>query len=178
MNWDNVFLIFRRELRDQLRDRRTLFTVVVLPLMLYPLIGMALLQLAQFMREHPTRVWLVGSEQLAASPEFLDGDQIDSRWLGREKGELVDLVLSDEADQEFHQIVSDLRNRDSKGNIANLLNTMVQQEMRRRDLDLTILVPPQFELPKGDQPTHRRQKIYLFTNSAVINPILPFNACL
>jgi len=27
MNWSNVKLIFLREVRDQLRDRRTLFTI-------------------------------------------------------------------------------------------------------------------------------------------------------
>jgi len=35
----NVKLIFLREFRDQLRDRRTLFTVLVLPNLLYPLMG-------------------------------------------------------------------------------------------------------------------------------------------
>ena len=44
MKWSNVNLIFRRELRDQLRDRRTLFTVVIMPMLLYPLLGMAMLQ--------------------------------------------------------------------------------------------------------------------------------------
>ncbi len=39
MNWSNVKLIFLREVRDQLRDRRTLFTIAVLPLLLYPLLG-------------------------------------------------------------------------------------------------------------------------------------------
>jgi len=36
MQWSNVKLIFSREMRDQMRDRRTLFTVAVLPLILYP----------------------------------------------------------------------------------------------------------------------------------------------
>ena len=35
-----VWLIYVREMRDQLRDRRTLFTIAVLPIMLYPLVGM------------------------------------------------------------------------------------------------------------------------------------------
>ena len=39
MKWSNVNLIFRREMRDQLRDRRTLFTVVIMPMLLYPLAG-------------------------------------------------------------------------------------------------------------------------------------------
>ena len=43
MSWDNVKLIFKRETRDQLRDRRTLFTIAIMPLLLYPLMGMACL---------------------------------------------------------------------------------------------------------------------------------------
>ena len=39
MNWRNVKLIFWREVSDQLRDRRTLFMVVLLPLFLYPILG-------------------------------------------------------------------------------------------------------------------------------------------
>ena len=34
LNWRNVSLIFHREVRDQLRDRRTLFMIAVLPLLL------------------------------------------------------------------------------------------------------------------------------------------------
>ena len=42
MSWTNVKLIYCRELRDQLRDRRTLFMIAVLPLVLYPLLGITL----------------------------------------------------------------------------------------------------------------------------------------
>jgi sodium transport system permease protein len=64
MNWRNVKLIFGREVRDQLRDRRTLFMIAVLPILLYPLIGISLFQLAQFLREHPTRILVVGGSDL------------------------------------------------------------------------------------------------------------------
>ena len=37
MNWSNVILILKREIRDQLRDRRTLFMIFVLPVLLYPI---------------------------------------------------------------------------------------------------------------------------------------------
>lgn len=47
MNWSRVQLIFLRELCDQLRDRRTMFTICVLPILLYPLTGLMMLQLAQ-----------------------------------------------------------------------------------------------------------------------------------
>ena len=38
MRWGNVHLVFRRELRDALRDRRTVFLTFVLPVVLYPAI--------------------------------------------------------------------------------------------------------------------------------------------
>jgi sodium transport system permease protein len=62
MNWNHVQLIFRREMIDQLRDRRTLFTITVLPLLLYPLLGMLMMQVAQFHRENSVRICVIGHE--------------------------------------------------------------------------------------------------------------------
>lgn len=64
MNWRNVRLIVAREVRDQLRDRRTVFMIAVLPLVLYPLLGMSMFQLAQFMQEKPSHVALVGAGEV------------------------------------------------------------------------------------------------------------------
>ena len=64
MKWANIKLICIRELRDQLRDRRTLFTILILPLVLYPLLGMTYLQVAQFLKDAPTRIWIIGTENL------------------------------------------------------------------------------------------------------------------
>ena len=73
MTLSNVKLILAREVRDQLRDRRTLFMIAVLPILLYPLLGMSLLQIAQFMQEQPTRVLVVGAENLArAQPPLFE----------------------------------------------------------------------------------------------------------
>ena len=74
MNWKNTRLIFRRELNDQWRDRRTIFTILVMPLVLYPLMGMALLQTAQFMHQAPPRVLVFGSELLENHPGLLNRD--------------------------------------------------------------------------------------------------------
>ena len=65
MNWSNVKLILAREIRDQLRDRRTLFMIAVLPILLYPLLGMSMFQMPQFMQEQPTRVLVVGARATA-----------------------------------------------------------------------------------------------------------------
>lgn len=78
MNWSNVKLILLREVRDQLRDRRTLFMIAVLPLLMYPLLGVIFFQIAQFMREHPARVLVLGGDELAGLsdlPRLVEGDR-------------------------------------------------------------------------------------------------------
>ena len=69
-----IWLIYMREMRDQLRDRRTLFTIAVLPILLYPLVGTLLLQIAQFTRQHPTSICIVGTDHLTDTPPLVDGE--------------------------------------------------------------------------------------------------------
>ena len=72
MNWTNVKLIWLREVRDQLRDRRTLFMIAVLPVLLYPLLGMVWLQVTQFLQEHPTKALIVGLEPIPGLPPLIE----------------------------------------------------------------------------------------------------------
>ncbi|TWU40878.1 ABC transporter permease subunit/CPBP intramembrane protease [Novipirellula artificiosorum] len=69
-----IWLIYAREMRDQLRDRRTLFTIAVLPILLYPIVGTLLLQIAQFTQQHPTSVCVVGTEHLPDVPSLVSED--------------------------------------------------------------------------------------------------------
>jgi sodium transport system permease protein len=81
MQLKNVKLIFFREMRDQLRDRRTLFLIAVLPLLLYPLLGMSFFQLAQFLQKHDSKVLVLGAEQLDDVdwlPPLFDGKRFDA----------------------------------------------------------------------------------------------------
>src|SRR5688572_18671502 len=66
MRWSIIRLIWLRELRDQLRDRRTILMIVVLPLVLYPLLGVAVVQFALGFAEKASVVGIVGSEHLPA----------------------------------------------------------------------------------------------------------------
>ena len=68
MNFTNVRLILAREVRDQLRDRRTLFMIFVLPILLYPLLGTAYFQMVQFQTQNSMTVLVVGGGQLASAP--------------------------------------------------------------------------------------------------------------
>ena len=91
MKWSNIRLIFARELRDQLRDRRTLLTILALPLLLYPLLGMTYLQMAQFLKESPTRIVILGTDHLPMTPSLLDdsGKLFSETLLPKEKQSLL-----------------------------------------------------------------------------------------
>ncbi|QDS99514.1 ABC transporter permease subunit/CPBP intramembrane protease [Adhaeretor mobilis] len=73
MQWKNVKLIFLREMRDQLRDRRTLFLIAILPLLLYPLLGMSFMQMMQFMQSNTAKILIVNAQELE-SPELQDAE--------------------------------------------------------------------------------------------------------
>ena len=75
MSFTNVRLILAREVRDQLRDRRTLFMIFVLPVLLYPLLGTAYFEMVQFQTQTSMNVLVVGGTQLAkASTPLIEGD--------------------------------------------------------------------------------------------------------
>jgi sodium transport system permease protein len=80
MNWNNVKLIFARDMRDQLRDRRTLILIAVVPVLLYPLMGMTIFQLSQFLRNDAALVQVVGAEEISDIewlPPLLDEEQFE-----------------------------------------------------------------------------------------------------
>ncbi len=75
VRWSNVLTIFRREVRDQLRDRRTLFMIFVLPILLYPILGMGGLKLLEAFEQKTRTVVLVGAEYLPDSPPLLNSSK-------------------------------------------------------------------------------------------------------
>ena len=74
MNWRNIRLIFLREVRDQLRDRRTLFMVAVLPLLLYPVLGIAMVQMMTTFHEEMRTVVVLGADDLP-EPRLIEGER-------------------------------------------------------------------------------------------------------
>src|SRR5581483_12369833 len=63
-----VRLIWQRELRDLLRDRRWLFMLLGLPILLYPVFGLVGFVFTLAMLGHEVRVGVVGLEHLPAAP--------------------------------------------------------------------------------------------------------------
>jgi sodium transport system permease protein len=72
MRWSIIRLIWARELRDQLRDRRTLFMIAVLPLVLYPAGAVGMLFMVSGFRGEKSTVRIVGSNHLPVQTPLLD----------------------------------------------------------------------------------------------------------
>ncbi len=102
MSWKNVKLIFLREVRDQLRDRRTLFMITILPLLLYPMLGLGMVEMMLTFSEQRRTIVILNADQLPTTPAFLDESGIRPNWFG----------LSDDAAS--LQVVTDLADPDSE----------------------------------------------------------------
>lgn len=79
MNWRNVGLIFQREVVDQMRDRRTLFMVAVLPILLYPILGIGTVQMTVLFSEQPRTVVILGAADLP-DPPLVKGHHFSGAW--------------------------------------------------------------------------------------------------
>ena len=133
-----------REMRDQLRDRRTLFTIAILPILLYPLVGMLLMQIAQFSRQHPTSVCVVGTEFLTDVPPLLEGENFAEHLTDNHaRLEMIHYKWSDIALQ---------------GDVAE----ETSQWVRQGGFDLVVMIPPEFAEPKlrGKDPKASVQLLF------------------
>ncbi|MFM7318946.1 MAG: hypothetical protein ACKO5E_18530, partial [bacterium] len=66
-----VAAIYRRELLDVLRDRRTIFMMIIFPVVLYPLIGYVLMNLAMTIQEKKRLIVVINAEALPSEPALL-----------------------------------------------------------------------------------------------------------
>jgi sodium transport system permease protein len=74
MRWPIIRLIWLRDLKDQLRDRRTVFMIAVLPILLYPLAGLGMLVIAPAFHARPAVVGVEGaSAVLPWAPGGVEG---------------------------------------------------------------------------------------------------------
>ncbi len=71
MRWSIIRTIVAREVRDQVRDRRTLFMVFVLPILLYPMLGFGVLQLTAMIQSEPSQICIIVDE-LPEDPKLVD----------------------------------------------------------------------------------------------------------
>ena len=134
MSWRNVRLIYRREIRDQLRDRRTLFMIAVLPLLLYPLLGMSVFQLSQFLRKSEPKVLVIGSEALAKNADlprlFEDGRFAAGLFVDPSDAERLNLEFVESVGEEPADRASKLR--------------LAEQRLKAGKVQVVVNFPPDF----------------------------------
>src|SRR5580692_11548288 len=124
-----IRLIARRELRDLLRDRRTLFIVVVLPALLYPVFGLVGILFAVTMLDQKVIVGVSGLENLPQVKDhpaaFLAGGMLLA------ESDLDNLVIKPVAPVEG------------------------ESALRSRHIDALLVVPPDFQekLRKDEKPS-------------------------
>lgn len=87
VKWNNVKLIFLREVRDQLRDRRTLFMITILPVLLYPMLGLGIVEMLLTFREKERTVVILNAQDLPQTPAFLNDGRIDPEWFSKGKAD-------------------------------------------------------------------------------------------
>jgi sodium transport system permease protein len=147
MNWRHVQLIFHREMRDQLRDRRTLFTITVLPILLYPLIGMLMMQVAQFNREYSVRIRVVGQENWPQDLPLLDQDKrIIARQGAERLSDLIELDLQPWPTDDAQLIrLQDEARADVKANVVDavlFIQPAFEQRLQRRSPEVALQAHP------------------------------------
>ncbi|MEX0791559.1 MAG: ABC transporter permease subunit/CPBP intramembrane protease [Pirellulaceae bacterium] len=147
MHFSNVKLILNRELRDQLRDRRTLFSVLVLPVMLYPLMGLLMTQVMQLQRTQPTKVRIIGGEEIPQRPPLVQ----------REKSPLEEVETTDEPGYQFADQVLERIGYDKPGAIdlrlevesqsmpPEEIETLAQTWIDEGITDAVLYFPPGFQ---------------------------------
>ncbi len=122
MNWTHVKLIFEREVRDQLRDRRTMFTIFFLPLLLYPLMGMVMFEVAQFHKQEDVVIGVVNADKLPANHPV---DRVQRRIHSMEEVDRdaqLDHFL--ESTSNFSQESNQREKRNIPSRLNKLLNSM------------------------------------------------------
>ena len=147
MSWRIVRLIYAREILDQLRDRRTVFMIAVLPLLLYPLLGMSVFQLSQFMREHEARVMVVGAEQLQQVPNLpplFEAEHFAPETLG--DPEWSERIILDFTPRQSDTLIHEITAKGSAEAGSTTKSDRISSYLTDNDADAVILFPPDFAL--------------------------------
>ena len=151
MQGANIRLIYMRELRDQLRDRRTLFTVLVLPILLYPLLGVSFIRISQFMREHPTTCWFVGYDLASSVGAGLDGDfpplfiddQLNPDFCPASEAALLKIRQDESLPPKLlAKIEEAIGNAKPDEDFSSALHLGIQQALAEQQVDLLVYFPP------------------------------------
>ena len=158
MKWKNVRLIFRREMRDQLRDRRTLFMIAVLPILFYPLLGVSFFQIAQFLREHPSRILILGYEGTGGNlPELIRQDRFAISPNEKTPTTSVQLELLPLTRLAFVRSGQWPKDDNLSGAQSKIVNRQIRALMNRYGCEAAVCFPPGFFKELESYPNRFRE---------------------
>ena len=167
MSARNIGIVYRKELTEALRDRRTLIVMFIVPLLLFPLVsvgfGAAIAALIGKAKEETPRVMVIGGED---SPTVLDGLKkvpkiqivpLESDWKEQVVNKQVPVVveipagfernLADQKEQTvlIHDYEGDLKSETAKEKVEKYFNeyrdSVVKDRLAARNLPVTVLKP-------------------------------------
>lgn len=165
MNKKIVFALYKKEIRDILRDKKTIFMMVVMPIFLYPLIVVAMLQIMQSIstemqqksyriafenvkeQEEINKIMLDEEGQMEYNFDIIHGDNLEEKLKNRQ----IDAYITEkvEKDQIIYKIQYISTVIDSS-NAANIMEDVIEKyreeirksKLQKAGLDVkTILYP-------------------------------------
>ncbi len=125
MSWKNIRLIFMREVRDQLRDRRTLFMITILPVLLYPMLGLGLVEMMLTFSEQRRTVVVLNADELPDKPSLLSEDGIDPQWLAS-GGDGTPLIVVTDIEPSDGAVTGDTRSREKRQETLHHANILAE----------------------------------------------------
>lgn len=157
MRWPIVRLIAGREIRDQLRDRRTLFLILGLPVLMYPLfVGVGLLFIAAI-KDKKLIVGVVGAQHLPqrspdVSPAAAAVAGVSGAFAKHTAREFPPLIIEDRFPAEF-------LNDDPEGAtlVVQHIDAPDEELLAGRQVDAILVIDPDLvaKLERGELPTVR-----------------------
>ncbi len=162
MTFRNIGLIFRREVADQFRDRRTLFMIAVLPVLLYPAMGIGMVQMTVLFSEQPRTVVILGADELPP-PALLDGNKFDRRWYFHPDDADKIVVVTDASNQPD-------ASEDEEHAARPMNDRMLLTAQRIRDvLNERLALPPAGQSPENDlrRQALKKELSTLFSESGI-----------
>lgn len=135
MSFRNIKLVLKREVIDQLRDRRMIFMIFVLPVLLYPFLGVCFMQISQFSREKSSNILILSPD----SEETLRAanGRLNIPLLDEEPGRFKANLFADET--KSHLIQLSFREA-SKYELEKTAET----ELEQKEFDAILTLPQKF----------------------------------
>ncbi|MGB8371094.1 MAG: ABC transporter permease [Limisphaerales bacterium] len=167
MNGRAIRIVYGKELRDSLRDRRTIISMIVIPVVVMPLlmfgVGALMFKTMTKARQEIPRVMIVGGEN---SPKVLSAlhaarnlqivpatDDFTNQIVEKRVRAVVKLppdfdaavVRSDKAEVEIYEYQGEIKSSFAAENLntffRNLRDTTVQERLERRGVPVEVLKP-------------------------------------